>query len=89
MHPSRLVSACFLVVSILLLAQIGTTEPLQATAATVLQASGGIVLFVGAVYGFVRYEANPIVTEYGPMTYVLVFGTFVWATGIAVRLLLG
>jgi hypothetical protein len=89
MHPSRLVSACFLVVSILLLAQLGTTELLKSTAATGLQAGGGIVLFVGSVYGFVRCEANPVVTEYGPMTYLLVFGTFVWATGLAVRMLFG
>lgn len=89
MHPSRLVSVCFLVVSILLLAQLGTTEPLQPTAGTVLQAGGGAVLFVGALYGIVRYEANPVVTKYGPMTYLLVFGTFVWATGLAVRMLFG
>jgi hypothetical protein len=89
MHPSRLVSVCFFVVSILLLAQLGTAEPLQPTAGTALQAVGGVTLFLGSLYGIVRYEQNPVVTEYGPMTYLLVFGTFVWATGLVVQLLHG
>ena len=50
---------------------------------------GGIVLLVSSLYGLVRYEENPIVTEYGPMTYLLLFGLLLWTVGMVTRFIAG
>ncbi|KDS90093.2 hypothetical protein FK85_22095 [Halorubrum saccharovorum] len=78
MHPSRLVAICFVAVSVLLLAQIGIVGGRPFTAGAVLQGIGGVVLLLAGLYGVVRYEENPIVDEYGPTTYLLVFGLVIW-----------
>jgi len=87
MHPSRLVSLVLLVVSVLIIAQAVLID--EATASTGFLLLGGIVLLGGSLYGLVRYEENPIVREYGPMTYLLVFGSLLWAVGMISRLITG
>ena len=87
MHPSRLVSLVMLVVSALVIAQAVFIHGLQANASTVFLLLGGIVLLGSSLYGLVRYENNPIVTEYGLMTYLLLFGLLFWAVGMIARLL--
>lgn len=89
MHPSRLVSLFLFVVSVLIIAQNILIGELQATASTVFLLLGGISLFVTSLYGLIRYEENPIVTEYSPMTYLLFFGLFLWAVGMIARLITG
>ena len=89
MHPSRLVSLALLVVSVLVIAQSVLIGELQATASTIFLLLGGIILLGSSLYGLVRYEENPIVTEYGPMTYLLLFGLLFWAVGMITRLITG
>lgn len=89
MHPSRLVSLFLFVVSVLIIAQNILIGELQATASTVFLLLGGISLLVTSLYGLIRYEENPIVTEYSPMTYLLFFGLFLWAVGMIARLVTG
>ncbi|MBO4247543.1 hypothetical protein IL252_06905 [Halomicrobium sp. IBSBa] len=72
MHPSRVVSLCFLGVSLLLVAQLGVVSPFALTLPTVVQLLGAAMLMLGSLYGLVRYEENPIVTEYGPAAYLLI-----------------
>ncbi len=86
MHPSRLVAVCFLFVSVLLLAQVGIAGELRVTAGTALQLIGGVFLLLASLFGLIRYEENPIVSEYGPITYLLVFGLAIWAVGLLLRL---
>ena len=76
-----------LVVSVLVIAQAVFIDGFQANTSTVFLLLGGIVLLGSSLYGLVRYEDNPIVTEYGPMTYLLLFGLLFWAVGMIVRLL--
>jgi len=89
MHPSRLVSLVLLVVSVLIIAQTVLIRELEATTSTIFLLFGGTVLLVSSLYGLVRYEENPIVTEYGPMTYLLLFGLSLWAVGMIARLVTG
>ena len=89
MHPSRLVSLTLLVVSVLVIAQVVLIDGFQANASAVFLLLGGIVLLGSSLYGLVRYEDNPIVTEYGPMTYLLLFGLHFWAVGMIARLITG
>lgn len=89
MHPSRLVSLTSLVVSVLIISQSVLIGELQVTASTVLLLLGGIILLGSSLYGLVRYEENPIVTEYGPMTYLFLFGSLLFAIGMTVRLITG
>ncbi|ACV47098.1 MULTISPECIES: hypothetical protein [Halomicrobium] len=72
MHPSRVVALCFLGVSLLLVAQLGLVSPFTLTLPTVVQLLGAAMLVLGSLYGLVRYEENPIVTEYGPEAYLLI-----------------
>ncbi|PHQ38588.1 hypothetical protein DJ69_10890 [Halorubrum persicum] len=87
MHPSRLVALCFITVSALLIAQVGVIEGVQFAPSTVFQLIGATFLLISGIYGFARYEVNPVVTEYGPMAYLLLFGFGLWAVGILFRLL--
>ena len=89
MHPSRLVSLTTLVVSVLIIAQSILIGELQATASTALLLSGGIILLGSSLYGLVRYEENPIVTEYGPMTYLFLFGSLLLSAGIIIQFITG
>ncbi|WP_232745043.1 hypothetical protein [Halorubrum aethiopicum] len=43
-------------------------------------------LLLASLFGLIRYEENPIVSEYGPITYLLVFGLAIWAVGLLLRL---
>lgn len=86
MHPSRLVALCFFVVGVFLLAQIGVAGKLRIMDAAMLQVIGGIFLLLTGLVGFFRYEANPIVSEYGSVTYLLIFGLFIWAAGLLSQL---
>lgn len=86
MHPSRVVAFCFFLVSVLLLAQVGLAGEPQLTAGAVLQVIGGVLLFLTGLFGFVRYEQNPIVSAYGPTTYLLVAGLLLWAVGLLAQL---
>ena len=87
MHPSRLVALGFLTVSVLLGAQVGLGGGVRLTASTVFLLFGGVFLLCASLYGLVRYEANPIVTEYGPTTYLLLFALGLQAAGLLARLL--
>lgn len=89
MHPSRLVSLALLGVGVLLIAQAGLIDGFQATASTILLLLGGIALLGSSLYGLVQYENSPIVTEYGVMTYLLLFGLLLWAVGMTARLITG
>lgn len=87
MHPSRLIALCSITVSVLLIAQVGLIEGFWSTLSTVFQLIGAVFLLIGGVYGFGRYEEDPIVTEYGPMAYLLLFGFGSWAVSILYRLI--
>lgn len=89
MYPSRLVSLIFLAVSVLIIAQTVLIGELEATPSTIFLLLGGAVLLVSSLYGLVRYKENPIVTEYGLMTYLLLFGLLLWAVGMIARLITG
>jgi len=89
MHPSRLVSMTTLVVSVLIIAQSVLIGELQATASTALLLSGGTILLGSSLYGLVRYEENPIVTEYGPRTYLFLFGSLLLSAGIIIQFITG
>lgn len=89
MHPSRLVSLFLFIVSVLIIAQNTLIGELQASASTAFLLLGGIILLVSSLYGLIRYKENPIVTEYGPMTYLLLFGLFLWVVGMIARLITG
>lgn len=95
-HPSRLVAICFFVVSVLSLTSFAVDSEVQFSALTALSADGALTalqlfgsafLFVASLYGIVRYEENPIVTEYGPTTYLLVGGALLYAIGLTGQLL--
>jgi len=88
MHPSKLVAICFATVGVLLLAQVGIVDGRPLTAGTGLQLIGGAVLLLAGLFGVVRYEENPIVDEYGPTTYLLVFGLGIWTVGLLLQLAL-
>lgn len=87
MHPSRLVAACFLVVGLLDLLYVGVVAGGASTALATLLLGAGVVLVLASVYGLLRYEENPVVTEYGPVAYLLVGGASVQAFGLAAVLL--
>jgi len=87
-HPSRLVSVCFLLVGVLLLVDAGVSGEFRSLGA-VLRISGGAVLTVGGLYGAARYEESPIVTEYGAVTYLLLLGFGLWAVGLLAQILTG
>ena len=89
MHPSRVVAICFATVGVLLLAQVGIVGGRPFTSGTVLQGIGGVVLLLAGLFRVVRYEENPIVDEYGPTTYLLIFGMGIWAIGLLMRLVIG
>lgn len=89
MHPSRLISLALLVVSVLAIAQAVLLNGFQANASMIFPLLGGLILFVSSLYGLVRYEDSPIVTEYGAMTYLLLFGLLLWAVGMTARLITG
>ena len=89
MDPSRLVALCFLVLSVLLLAQLGIDGQFALSFGTIFQLIGGVLLLLTGLYGVFRYEENPIVAEYGPLTYLLIFGIVTWALGILLQLLSG
>ena len=89
MHPSRLVALCFLLLSVLLLAQLGIDGQFVPSIGTIFQLIGGVLLLLTGFYGLFRYEENPIVAEYGPLTYLLIFGIVTWALGILMQFLSG
>ena len=86
MHPSRAVALCFLFVSVLLVAQVGIAGEPRVTAGAVLQLIGGVFLFLTSLFGLIRDEENPIVSEYGPKTYLLISGLVIWAVGLLIQL---
>lgn len=86
MHPSRMVSLCFLSVGILLLVDVGVSGSLSSLDG-VLRVAGGAVLTLGGLYGTVRYDENPILTEYGALTYLLLVGFGLWAAGLVAQIL--
>ena len=86
MHPSRSLALGFITVSTLLIVQVGLIRRGQLTVGTIFQLIGAVFLLIGGLYGFLRYEENPIITEYGPMAYVFLFGLGLWAVGILLRL---
>lgn len=49
---------------------------------------GGVTLLAASVYAAVRYETEPLVSEYGPTTYLLVTAALVWIAALAARLAL-
>jgi len=89
MHPSRAVALSVLVVALLTLLQVAIADGPRLTAASVLGFVSGVVLLVGSLYGLLRYETNPIVTEYGPMAYLLVGAASLWAVGLVGQLVSG
>lgn len=44
-----------------------------------------VILFGGSLYGLVRYEENPIVTEYGPQAYSLMGASLLWTLGLVLE----
>lgn len=82
MNPSKFVALCFLVVSLLLVAQVSLGGKLRFTIGTVLQLVGGLFLLLTSLYGLARYEHNPIVSEYNPLTYLLISGLLFWTIGL-------
>ncbi|OYR43961.1 hypothetical protein DJ73_13655 [Halorubrum sp. Ea1] len=86
MNPSRLVALCFFFVSVLLLAQVSVGGELRFTIGTVLQLAGGLFLLLTSLYGLARYEENPIVSEYNPLTYLLISGLLLWAVGLLTQI---
>ncbi|WP_318568155.1 hypothetical protein [Salinigranum marinum] len=89
MHPSRAVALSLLVVALLTLLQVGIADRPRLTAVAVLRFVGGIVLLVGSLYGLLRYETSPTVTEYGPKAYLLVGAASLWAVGLVVQFFSG
>ena len=87
MHPSRVVALSFLFLSLLLLIQLVMGGAFRISVATVFQLLGGVVLLLTSLYGLIRYEENPIVTEYGPLTYLLILGIVTWSLGILMDIL--
>lgn len=89
MHPARAVALSLLAVALLTLLQVGIADGPRLTAASVLQFVSGVFLLVGSLYGLLRHETNPIVTEYGPMAYLLGGAASLWAVGLVMRMLTG
>jgi predicted metal-binding membrane protein len=89
MHPSRTVALSVLAVALLTLLQVGVAGRPRLTTVFVVRLIGAVVLLVGGLYGFVRYETDPIVTEYGPKAYLLVGAASLWAAGLVVQFLSG
>lgn len=86
MHPSRLVALGFFWVSVLLFAQFVVADPLRFSVPTIIQLVGAVTLLVTGLYGLVRHEENPIVTEWGPMAYLLVSSTLILIVGLIASL---
>jgi len=86
MHSSRAIALGFLVVSTLSLVEWGLVEQFSTALPALLLAVGSAFLFVSSVYGLVRYESNPVVTEYGPTAYVLLVACAVWILGIVLSI---
>jgi hypothetical protein len=80
-NPSRLIALSLLLTSSLYLARIVVVEEMQFTLEYTFSVVSGLFLFCGSLYGSVRYEENPIVTEYGPMAYLLLFGSIAMSVG--------
>jgi hypothetical protein len=85
-NPSRVVAFCFFLVSVLLVAQVGIAGEPQLTAGAVLQVIGGVFLLLASLFGLVRYEQNPIVSEYGATTSLLIAGLVLWTVGLLTQL---
>ena len=88
MHPSRLVSLCCAGVGVLFVSQTAVGS-FQLDLEHGWQLFGGAALVVASLYAAVRYETEPIVTEYGPTTYLLVGVALAWIGTLAARLALG
>ncbi|WP_135667155.1 hypothetical protein [Halorhabdus rudnickae] len=86
LHPSRAVSLAYLCLGVLL-AVWGAVSVGESTLGGAMVLVGGIVLLVSSLYGLVRYEINPIVTEYGLQTYALLAGAAIFALGVVVQLI--
>jgi hypothetical protein len=80
-NPSRLIALSLLLTSSLYLARIVVVEEPQFSLRYTLLAVSGLFMFCGSLYGLVQYEENPIVTEYGPMAYLILFGSIAMSVG--------
>lgn len=81
MHPPRLVSLCCLVQGLLSDTVVGFAGGVSPTIGLTLQLIGGVLLIAGGIYGLVRHGDNPIMTEYGPITYLILLGFGFWIVG--------
>ena len=86
MHPSKAVALCFLVVSTLSFVEWALVEQFSTALPALFLAVGSAFLFVSSIYGLVRYESNPIVTEYEPTAYVLLVACAVWILGVVLSI---
>jgi|AntRauTorcE11898_2_1112593.scaffolds.fasta_scaffold85127_2 hypothetical protein len=75
MHPSRAIALGFLVVSLLSLVEWGLVEQFSTTFPVLFLAVASGGLLVASIYGLVRYDSNPIVTEWGSTAYALLVGS--------------
>ncbi|WIV65717.1 hypothetical protein [Natrialbaceae archaeon AArc-T1-2] len=88
MHPSRLVALCCCTIGVLVVSQAAVVGQFRLDLESGLRLAGGAGLVLASLYAAARSERDPIVTEYGPRTYLLVAAAFVWIAGLSVRLAL-
>lgn len=87
MNPSRLIALSFVLASSLHLARIGVAGEIQFTLGSALSVVSGLFMLFGGLYGSVRYEENPLVTEYSPMAYLLLLGSIAMSVGSVAMIL--
>ena len=86
MHPSKLVALCCFTGGVLFVT--GTAvDQFQLDLESGWRLFGGATLLLGSLYAAVHHETDPLVTAYGPRTYLLVGVVLAWTGTLAVRLL--
>lgn len=87
MNPARSVALGLLLAGGLHLTRIGLLEEPQFALGYVFSVVSGLFVLLGSLYGLVRSEESPIVTEYGPLAYLLLFGSLLASVVSVVRIL--
>lgn len=85
MHPARLFALSYLGVSLLLIGYVAVLVPPFGPVLLVVLL-GALIGGAASTYGVVRYEDNPMITEYDQQTYTLIGSSLLVAVVIAFQI---